>query len=718
MLLDLSPRNLSERVDALARGDFLRDPIAELTKALDLLQPPERISTLECAEKYRLLPGKENGAIARYDRWRTPFNVGPMNSLDNPKCKLLVMVKPSRSGGTAVAENYLFKLCLFGPMTHITWVLNSDESVTAYCRQVIKPMFDMNPDLQARVGKARGEDTDCFKLVSGYPVEWLSAKDATFRNREPGFMVSDETDAWAKKYAATPKTQIEARQKQLGHRRKSAIMSHPDLGWGSGVAATYEDSTRGVYVMTCPECLGHAAAHATKFWPDLPEFKLAWQRNEQLGADERIALAERTASLVCPHCGSALSDEQRLEMIDAALSREDASIDGWMHRGQELDPQAGVTGEPIDHEVHGYWIHGTMLKTDSCQRLARDYEAALIKFERTRNPATLREFLSKQLGEVYEGAATTGGVSSRSLRARVEQAEYERGTVPPEVMFITAAVDPGKKQLDVLFIGWALDGSAWLIERQTIRQRLHDDGVWRDVDFYSRMEDWDVIAPYVLDRRFPMADDEHTVLPVAVTCIDASDGHVTWKAREYARRLLRSGYTWRGWSKAKLIKGASGKRPILPSAPRREDKDELGKTVEPFVLEYTLGVDALKELTLERLATPDEQPGHVWFYREFEAHYIDQFFGESLIDGKWHRNGANESLDLFGYCEAGRLMLDPDRNDREWTDPMARPPWARPISLLPKGGDQAAGAGGEQRPQQNRPSLLEDLINLNGNRRT
>lgn len=109
--------------------------------------------------------------MIRYDRMRTPYNVGPMASLDDPKCQMLVMVKPSRSGGTAVAENYLFKLIKFGPMTHVSWALNSDEAVTDYVRNVVKPMFDLNPDLQERVGIARGEDTDSFKLVSGYPVE-------------------------------------------------------------------------------------------------------------------------------------------------------------------------------------------------------------------------------------------------------------------------------------------------------------------------------------------------------------------------------------------------------------------------------------------------------------------------------------------------------------------------------------------------------------------
>lgn len=668
-----------QRVNALQAGDLLADPDAHIRAALELLQPPERISTVDCAEKYRLMPGQENGAVIRYDRMRTPYNVGPMASLDDPKCQLLVMVKPSRSGGTAIAENYVFKLSKFGPMTHIAWVLNSDEAVTDYVRTVIKPMFDLNFDLAARVGTGRGDNTDAYKLISGYPVEWLSAKDSTFRNRQPGFIACDETDAWAKKWASSPRVQIDGRQKMLGNRRKAAIMSHADLGYASGVAAAFEDTSRGIYVMTCPECLGHAAAYATKYWDDVPEFKLSWTRNEQLPIDERVALAEKSAGLVCPHCGSVLSEAQRHAMIDAALSRGDASHYGWMHRGQSLDAEAGVVGEMTENVAHGYWVHGTMLKTQSCQKLARDYEQALIKFERTKDPALLKEFMSKQLGEVFEGAATTGGVSARALKQRSAEAGYDRGMIPDGVMFVTASVDPGRRQFDVLFDGWDLEGRCWALDRETIRNRFHEDGQWRDIDLYGRIDDWQVLLSQVVDRKFPLIRDPALALPVAVTVLDSSDGNVTWKAREFARRALLRGYRWGNWSKIKLIKGQAGKRPILPEAPSRIDKDESGAPVEPVLVEYRLGVDRLKELTLERLASKEGEPGSCRFYRDFEGHYLEQFFGETLIDGKWVRNGPNETLDLRGYNWAGWQMLEPDRAGIDWTN--ARPIWATPVRL-------------------------------------
>lgn len=653
---------------------------------------------------------------------RTPYNVGPMSSLDDPKCQLLVMVKPSRSGGTTVAENYAFKLMKFGPMTHIAWVLNSDQAVTAYVRKVVKPMFDLNTDLQERVGTERGQDTDNFKVVSGYPVEFLANKDSTWRDREPGFIQVDEPDAAAKRWAASPRIQIDGRQKQLGNRRKAAIMSHPDLGYQSGVGSAFEDTSRGIYVMTCPECQGHAAAYATKYWDDVPQFKLHWTRNEELPTDERVKLAEKSAAVVCPHCGTCLTDQQRRDMVDAALTRDDNSRDGWMHRGQRLDPEAGVVGEPDAHTAHGYWVHGIMLKTQDIAKLARDYEQALIKFERSRDAAQLKEFLSKQLGEIFEGAATTGGVSVRALKKRVENAGYDRGYVPRGVKFITVAIDVGKNAFDVMYVGWDLEGRSWIIDRVTIRHRKDDDDVERGINTYERLEDWSVLWP-ALDRKFPLQRHPDLVLPVAVAVLDDGDGNATWKARQFARQAKMRGYCWSDgyvvFNRLVGIKGQGGKRPAL-EAPRLVEKDQEGNPVEPRLYEYTLGVDKLKEQTIERLSIaleerPDPRdpgnpnarivvapPGYVHFPREFETSYIEQFFGETLVDGKWSRHGRNESLDLFGYAEAGRQMLGPDRDAIDWKN--SPPEWATPISLS-KRSEEAAPAEG--------PSIFDAFAALN-----
>ncbi len=152
----------------------------------------------------------------------------------------------------------------------------------------------------------------------------------------------------------------------------------------------------------------------------------------------------------------------------------------------------------------------------------------------------------------------------------------------------------------------------------------------------------------------------------------------------------------------KLIKGQAGKRPALPEAPTRIDKDERGQQVEPVLMEYRLGVDALKAQTLERLATADGEPGCCRFPREIEPHYLEEYFGETLIDGKWVRSGPNETLDLHGYAEAGRQLLAPDRAEIDWKN--SRPVWATPISLS-KQAEEAAPAEG--------PSIFDAFAALN-----
>ncbi|MAC56925.1 MAG: hypothetical protein CMH85_01305 [Novosphingobium sp.] len=711
----MSPATLQAGIEELASGDCFVDPFDLMAEAIELLSPPEAISTVECAEKYRKLPGPEDGAVIPYDRWFTPYNIGPMNALDDEACNLLVMVKPSRSGGTAIMENYVFKRIKFGPMTHIAWVLNSDEAVTSYCRNVVKPMFELNTDLQARVGTGRGDDTDAFKRVRGYPVEWLSAKDSTFRNRQPGVMVWDESDGAAKRWAASPRVQIEGRQKLLGNRKKGAILSHADLGWKAGVAAEFEDTSRGIFVMQCVHCLGHAAAYATKFWSGVPQFEMAWQDVPDAPTDERLDMAEQTAALYCPHCNEPISDEDRRKMVDAAVTGGGNAVDGWMHRGQSLDPEAGVIGEPEPNAARGFWVHGTMLKTESLAKLARAWQAALIHYERTRDPKKLKEFMSKQLGEIFEGAATLSGLNAEKIvqRGRDDASGYDRGVVPDEVKFITASVDTGGRKFDVLFKGYDLEGRSWVIDRMTIRQRRHADGTMRDLHLSKVLDDWFVLVDEVIERRFPLASDPNMVLPVAVTCIDAGDGNVTWLAREFARRCMTAGHAWGKWSKVRLIKGASGKRPAVPDAPRAVTKDDEGRKVDPVVYEYTLGADALKDQAYERLAIEDDGPGACYFYRGFEKRYADEYFGEAKVDGKWVRSGPNEQLDLDGYCEAGRQILKPDRADIKWHEGKL-PPWAKPIPLMPKGGDPSTEAGAAPtKAVKPKRSTADRLVNLN-----
>jgi phage terminase large subunit GpA-like protein len=365
--------------------------------------------------------------------------------------------------------------------------------------------------------------------------------------------------------------------------------------------------------------------------------------------------------------------------------------------------------------VLGFWIHGTMSPWVPWSDLARRYVAALQVYERTKKADRLREVSAKVLGEVYEGGAENAVVDPNALRERAQaMAIWRVGTVPDGVWFVTAAVDVGHRKFDVMIVGWDLEGRSWIIDRWTITTR-RVGGRDRDIRPAERQDDWLVLEEQVLNRVLPLESDPTMRMPVAGMAVDVGDGHVTWKGHEFARRMARKSQFWgkagAAWQKVRPIKGS--KRPDAPEVPekgRKIDVDEQGKPVTPILLEFDLGVWKLKSQAIERLAETEGGPGQVTFAHGLPRSTFEEFGGEVLIDGKWERRGPNESLDLFGYNEAVRLMLRPDRAAIKWE---TRPPiWARPVPIN-NDDEKEPVVAGSLAAAATKPTALDRLAALN-----
>ncbi len=637
----------------------------------------------------------------------TPYIVPIQDALDNPSVREVIVVGPGRSGKTTSFENYLLRRMIYGPPTDFLHYMGSDSEVSTYTTQQWPWLFE-TPEVIGKIGAGRSDNNLSKKVVWSRTLEVLPANNKTITQRQAAYIFGDELDVYSPRLCASFLQQTRIRGRVLGNRRKVGLCSHPDRGWGTGIANAWEQSSRGIFIMPCAECNGWASVHSTKFWPEIPQFNLTYQQDPLAASDERIAMAKASAAMVCPHCGALLTDEQRLAMIDDVK---------MLHKGQTLDVVEGVVGDIDQTETFGAWIHGLLLKTITLPELARDLETAKVKFDQTGKSDQLREVTAKVLGEVFEGAKAGRGSSSASLQKRAaSERVLQVGEFPPNANFIVAAVDVGSGKFDVSFRAFDLESRSWWLDRFTIRQRLWADGVMRDIRTRERIEDWDVLYAQVIDRTFPIIGSSGLEMPVAVVTIDVGDGNVVWKGREFARRALVSGRYWgspaQPWSRVRLIQGSSSaKAPELPVAPTKISKDEHGRIVSPIILEYTLGVHKLKELAVERLGVDDGGPGQCLFAEGIAGNHFDEYFNERLIDGKWERNGPNESLDLFAYEEAGRLMLRPDRADLKWSQGQM-PPWARPVTIS-KGGDQDDGANVPTPPEPpKRNPMFERLQSL------
>lgn len=694
-------------LEALASGEYLADPAELVRGALELLTPPELISTTECAAKYRLIPNPEGTGSSLWSPTLTPYINGIQDALDDQEVSLVIVPKPGRVGGTVAAENHLFKRLKFGPLADTLWYLPSDSEVDSYADRTVAKLFELHPDIQAKVGPRRSDDKRTFKRVSGRILEYLQINRRTITGRTGGYVVGDEIDAANPKLRGTFVQQAQVRGATLGSRFKGYLCSHMDAGWTSGIAAAWKESSRGIWYWPCPHCGAFSSPCPTA--PNGCRMTLDYERPKGVDDDEMLDRVEHSAGLLCPHCGKKAADIHKPEMLLRGV---------WVHKGQTIARDGTVTGEPKSKKVLGFWIHGTMSPWVSWGDLARRYVAALKRFEDTKKSDRLQEVSAKVLGEVYEGAgASSKAVDPAALKSRSEaiarDERFEVGTAPAAVKFVVAAVDVGNSRFDVLIRGFDLEGRSWVIDRFTIY-----DWNGRNIRPAERIDDWTVLESRVLNLLVPLAEDPEMALPIAGVAIDTGGGKsklsseepaVTWKAREFARRMLRKRVSGDNGYRIRLIKGFSrpGGEEILGG--REINKDDQQRPVKPSVREFNLNVDALKAKEIERLAT-QEGPGFVRFAEGLPENTFTELAGEALIDGKWERRGPNETLDLMGYTEAVRILLQPERADIKWD---TRPPaWARPIPLEEEDETSAvvpiAAAAAKQKP-----SAIDRLAALN-----
>jgi phage terminase large subunit GpA-like protein len=245
---------VSSDLDRLSRDGFCADLTSIAREAIQLLTPPERISTTDCARQYRYLPAPEGTGKIRWSPTLTPYINDIQDLLDNPRVEMVVVIKPGRVGGTVAAENYLFKLMKFGPLVDVLWYLGAGSEVDAYVDNVVTPMFDLHPDIKGKIGKGRSDNKLAFKRINGRSLAYLPVNPSTITNRQAGFIVVDEIDTVRPRLRGTMANQVKIRGRTLGSRRKAYICSHPDAGWNSGVGAAYRETCRSIWWWECPEC--------------------------------------------------------------------------------------------------------------------------------------------------------------------------------------------------------------------------------------------------------------------------------------------------------------------------------------------------------------------------------------------------------------------------------------------------------------------------------
>jgi phage terminase large subunit GpA-like protein len=642
----------------------------------ELIRAPRRVLPSEAAKEHL---ETEKG---KWDPSLSPMMVEPLDLLASREYQGVIFVGPARTGKTMSL--------ILGGITYAVTCAPGDILVTQMSQDTARDfsLTDLDrairhsPALRDALSpRARDDNTyDKFfrsgmRLKVGWPsISQLSSKTLRYvfltdydrpENRDN---VEGEGPLW-----------------DLGAKRVETYMSrgkcfaesspdaeYLDAGWkpstphegppSRGIAELYNRGTRARFYWPCHHCGEYFQAKPGLDCFALPALK---ELEELVRLRDPLELASLYAKVACPECGGL--HEQR--------ERPDLSGRGrWVHEGQTVTPAGVVAGPRRGTQIASYWLGGVAATFQSWESLILKYLQALASYLRTGEEAALKFTVNTDQGAAYLPRIAAKRRSTDELKKRLEN--WDAGTVPEGVRFLTAAVDVQSNKFVIHVMGWGEGLESWLIDRFSISSsNRREEDRFAALEPAAYLEDWDVLLDRVIERAYPLANGARMMIRL-VMCDSGGKAGVTAKAYAFYRWLKKR----RKHFRFRLVKGSS--RMDAPTAtltwPDASDRKERKTGGRGDVPVWMLNTTVLKDAVIGDLGRTDYGHGFVHLPKFLDDAYFDELGAEERTERGWinPRRARNEALDLHVYNRAACKVLKADKIN--WAHP---PVWARPVEL-------------------------------------
>src|SRR5690606_21354529 len=127
---------------------------------------------------------KEDGTKTGWSAKRGAPLIPIMDALDDAGVTEVIVPKPSRVGGTMVAENFALKCLDYGPMWSVMWYLAGPTEVSSYADRILAPMFEDHERVAAKVGTGKSDATKKLKRLGSQTFELMVMSKTTTTNRQ------------------------------------------------------------------------------------------------------------------------------------------------------------------------------------------------------------------------------------------------------------------------------------------------------------------------------------------------------------------------------------------------------------------------------------------------------------------------------------------------------------------------------------------------------
>ena len=500
----------------------------------------ENLSTAQWAAKYRVVTsGNMPG------RWRNdavPYAIEPMDTLDLPHIRRVILMWAPQTAKTQVAFNFLGRRIDQEPGSCM--YVGPDEKVTKrIVRKRVIPMFRRTPRLAELLGEGISETTTLsIQFVNGADliVAWATSA-AEISSESIEVLIRDELDKWPA-YAgreADPIALTDVRTNAYPYTKKILDLSTPaDESKYIGKEVENEADELRRYWAACPVCGEPQIMHFGQF---------DWPKNVK---EPRKIVRERLANYQCEACGMAWDDHMR----DMAVRRGFWRADNPIER-----PQVVAFHLPS-------WYSPSVSLSSVVAAYLRGLE----------DPGKLMVFVTQHKAEVWKDNA----IPKEESKVLEHKTDIPPLIIPQEAVALTAGLDVQKMGFWFIVRAWAEDLTSWLIQ-------------------YGFLSDWAGVEALLFQTAYRIQDSQNT-MEIWRAAMDTGGGQTednVWTRTEEIYQWLREN----GRGRVFGTKGAS--RPQLQRVrPTIIDKLPRSNLIIPGGLEIRLiDTSAFKELIHFRL---------------------------------------------------------------------------------------------------------------------
>lgn len=570
--------------------------------AMRALIPPPRLQLSEWIEGHVNLPEGVSAQPGPVKLW--PFQREIADAIGDPAIERVTLVKPVRVGFTTLLTSAVASFVANEPAP-ILCLLPAEADCRDYVVSDVEPIFAASKSVADALADDREEgerNTLLSRRFPGGSLKVVAAKSPrNLRRHNVRILFIDEADGMDATAEGSPILLAERRTLSFPD-RKIVLGSTPVHDETSHVLRAYAQSDARVFEVPCPSCGAMS--------------EIQW---EQIVWDDG---APETARWACPHCRDEIEERHKPEMVAQGQ---------WTVTNPEVIGHAGFRlNALVSLHVNASW-----------SRLAKEFIGA------KDDPTTLQTFVNTILGQGWRGEGDE--LDDEGLASRGE--DFDLDQVPEEALAVTVGCDVQHDRLELTYVGWAEDGTAYVLGHRVIWGQWDEDDTWADLDT-------------ALSERFPHALGGR--IGVEATAVDAGDGTTMNRVTAFCTPRMRR--------KIIAIKGAAGNRPLIE---RAGSKTKTGARL------WIVGVDTAKTQLFARLSRGSsvrlsaELP-RVWHEQVASEKAVLRYRrGQPIRSFERIPGRRAEALDCLVYALAARQIIRPNWDEK-------RQELARPDALIRK----------------------------------